>query len=861
MGLTQLIQQLSKENISPKIICITKGSQSYKNDNLNLSLATLWGMGRVILNEHPEFNFTRVDFSVADISAEKENYNKIIAENAPENEWILRNDNVYVARLNTFQSEEIEVVKHQQPANGQPYKAFIDEPGDIERLSLIADARNQPKTNQVEVEVKSTGLNFVNVMSILGLYPGKEKGFATLGAECSGIITKVGKDVTSLKVGDEVMGMAFDCLASHVITDATLVRKKPYALSFPEAATVPAVFLTAFYGLVELGRLKKGERVLIHSAAGGVGLAAIQIAKEIGAEIYATAGTLDKRKHLQSLGIEHIYDSHTLDFADEIVKDTNGEGIDVVLNSLTGEAMLNSIKLLRSFGRFIEIGKKDIYENSALGLSIFDKAISYSMIDLDKMMQECPAVLGNLLGEILKHFEAGQYQPLSLEIFSIQKSKQAFERMSDAKHIGKIAISLENENPNIENTEHPKTSFSSEATYLLTGGYGGLGITFTEWMVENGAQNIILVGRSGPKPFAQKIIQSLTENGANITIANGDISSKTAIEEILQNIPAHQPLKGVMHLAGILEDAAIANLNFEQYQRVLKPKVNGAWHLHELTQHLDLDFFVLFSSSALLFGSPGQAAYVAANAYLDQLAAFRKSKGLSALSINWGTVSEIGLAAEASNRADRLAEEGILTMSPAECIAVYSSIANASNNAVCAFRFDLGKWQNAYLSAAKNPFFEHLRTDIIEEIDRSTSFIESLRQIKNPETIADTIELKLKELVGSVVKKSADKINNKTPFKSLGIDSLMSIQLKNKLEGTFEIPISVTSLWTYSNIREYIKYLLEELNISDASDNGNVTHQTLQPKVETEKVIEEISVEDISDDDISDLLAAELNDL
>jgi NAD(P)-dependent dehydrogenase (short-subunit alcohol dehydrogenase family)/acyl carrier protein len=432
--------------------------------------------------------------------------------------------------------------------------------------------------------------------------------------------------------------------------------------------------------------------------------------------------------------------------------------------------------------------------------------------------------------------------------------------MSKAKHIGKIVISLENEQPEIEFTAHPKTSFSGDATYLLTGGYGGLGITFAQWMVENGAQNLILVGRSGPKPFAQKIIQSLTQNGVNITIANADVGSQSDLENIIQNIPAHQPLKGVMHLAGILEDAAIANLNYDQYQRVLRPKVNGAWHLHELTQSKNLDFFVLFSSSALLFGSPGQAAYVAANSFLDELAAFRKSKGLSALSINWGTVSEIGLAAEASNRADRLAEEGILSLSPSECIEVYKKIATATQPAIGAFRFDLGKWQNAYLSAAKNPFFEHLRTDVVAEKDNTASFLDALQQMSQQETIIDAIELKLKELVGSVVKKSADKINNKTPFKSLGIDSLMSIQLKNKLESTFEIPISVTSFWTYSNIREYVKFLIDELKLSATTANGSVEPKET-PKIEVVKEIEEISVADISDDDISDLLAAELDDL
>ncbi|MEZ5022099.1 MAG: type I polyketide synthase [Chitinophagales bacterium] len=740
---------------------------------------------------------------------------------------------------------------------------MVSEPGIIDNLSFKEIIRTAPANNEVEVEVKALGINFMNLMSVLGIYPGKENGFATLGIECSGVVTKVGKSVSHLNIGDEVLGMAYDSMASHVVLNAGLLRKKPSNLSFEEAATIPAVFLTSYYALIHLGRMKKGERVLIHSATGGVGLSAIQIAQAVGAEIYATAGTKEKRDLLLSLGVKHVYNSRTLAFADQIKEDTNGEGIDLVLNSLTGEAMIRSMELLRSFGRFLEIGKKDVYENSRLGLSIFDKAISYSMIDLEKMLFETPEVLGELLEDVLKHFEDGSYQPLQYQSFGISKAKEAFEFMSKAKHLGKIIISVADENPEIALNQHPKKEFSAEATYLLTGGYGGLGITFANWMINNGARNLVLLGRSGPKPFAQKIIDELVQKGANIHIEKADVSSKTDLEKIVNAISSEQPLKGIMHLAGILDDSAVSNLAQEQFERVLKPKVNGAWHLHELTKDLDLDFFVLFSSSAGLFGSPGQAAYVAANTFLDALAAFRKNNGLEALSINWGTVSDIGLAAEAGNRADRLAEEGVLTMSPNECLDVYETIADDHSATIGAFRFDLEKWQKAYLSAAKNPFFEHLRGDIEEDNNQqAASFIEELQQLNNDDSLKEAIQQKLKELVGGVVKKAADKINIKTPFKSLGIDSLMSIQLKNKLEAAFEIPISVTSFWTYSNIRDYTKFLIEELALDSSGEPAIEVNETPKEIVETKVVeIEEVSIDDISDDDISDLLAAELNDL
>ncbi len=861
LAVVNTMKALSQANWHPRIYVLTNGVQPNKNENVNLSLSTLWGMGRVILNENPEFNFTRIDFSFKPDSNEFETFKNILNAGSQENELLIRSKDIYVARLVNQLDDNDATSVTTVPSNGTAYEATIDNPGIIDDLVLRECFRKQPQPNQVEVEVKAIGVNFMNLLSVLGICPGKERGFGTLGIECSGVVTKIGSEINHLKVGDEVLGMAYDSMASHVILEASLLRKKPAKLSFEEAATIPAVFLTSYYSLIHLGRLKKGERVLIHAATGGVGLSAIQIAQSVGAEVFATAGTDEKRALLKSLGVKHIYNSRDLEFYDAILKDTNGEGIDVVLNSLAGEAMMRSMKLLRSFGRFLEIGKKDVYENSEIGLVVFTKALSYFMIDLEKMLFETPAILGELLDKVLEDFETDKYKPLPHKTFEISKATEAFSFMLRAEHIGKIVVSLEGQNPDIEKLQHPKTQFDSNATYLLTGGYGGLGITFTKWMAENGASNLILLGRSGPKPFAQEIISDLESKGVNVIIEKADVGNYDDLKNIINKIPSEKPLKGIMHLAGILDDASILNLTQEQFEKVLRPKVNGAWHLHELTQEMNLDFFVLFSSSAGLFGSPGQSAYVAANTFLDQLAASKKLAGQQALAINWGTVSDIGLAAAADNRADRLAEEGIYTMSPSECISVYESVANSQSSAVGAFRFDLGKWQKAYLTAAKNPFFENLRSDVVVENVQSESFVEQLQVIESEEHIKEAIDGKLKELVSGVVKKAVDKINSKIPFKSLGIDSLMSIQLKNKLEAAFEIPISVTSFWTYSNIREYTKFLLDELPLSSVNTDKKEVNKIEDIPVTNDEIIEEVSVEDISDDDISDLLAAELGDL
>ena len=856
--LVELLKALSNSNWSPRVYVLTNGVHVEGNKEINTSLAPVWGMGRVILNEHPEFNLTRVDVSLHPTNQEAFTFQKIVENEGIENEWLVRGSKASTARLdNQLRDEEITDVQLGN-ANEAAFEAVVNEPGIIDNIRLQEIFRKQPKSHQVEVKVKALGINFMNLMSVLGIYPGKVNGFGTLGIECSGVITKVGNQVDHLKVGDAVLGMAYDSMTTHVIVDAGLLRKKPEEMSFEDAATIPTVFLTSYYALIYLGRLQKGERVLIHSATGGVGLSSIQIAHAIGAEVYATAGTEEKRELLKSLGVKYVYNSRDLEFAEAIRKDTNGEGIDMVLNSLTGEAMIRSMNLLRSFGRFLEIGKKDVYENSEIGLAVFNKAISYSMIDLEKMVFETPKVLGELMSEVLEGFKSGIYQPLPKKVYGVGKVKEAFEFMSRAQHIGKIIISMEGENPQIEKLDHPKKQFDSEATYVLTGGYGGLGITFAQWMFENGAVNLRLLGRSGPKPFAKEIISKLEAQGANIIIDKVDVSKKEDLKVVIDSISNHQPLKGIMHLAGILDDSSLLNLTKDQFERVLAPKVNGAWHLHELTKEMNLDFFVLFSSSAGLFGSPGQSAYVAANTFLDQLAAQRKANGLEALAINWGTVSDIGLAAEAGNRADRLAEEGVYTMSPAECIKVYELISDRKESTIGAFRFELSKWEKAYLTAAKNPFFEQLRSDTPMESVQSTSFVEELQLIEVEEHIKEAIDAKLKELVGGVVRKAADKINSKTPFKSLGIDSLMSIQLKNRLEGVFEIPISVTSFWTYSNILDYTKFLIDELPL-DAI--GSKQTEIVEEEIIEEEVIEEISVSDIADDDISDLLAAELEGL
>ena len=857
--LTRVLTALPHKE-KPRLWVLTQGSQKVvdTDKHIQTSAAVIWGMGRSIDNEVPEIRYTRVDLPYTFSQKEATIFNQLLQQDIAENELVIRQSSVFGARLQQTEAYlNTDDNKLFEPANGRYFEAVTTEPGLLSNIILSEKYLSDPAEDEVQVEVKALGINFMNLMSALGIYPGKVNGFGTLGIECAGIVTKVGKQVKHLTEGDEVIGMAYHTMTSHLNVHASLMRLKPKLLNFNDSATIPVVFLTSYYGLITLGRLKKGERVLIHAGTGGVGLSAIQIAQQTGAEIYATAGSVAKRKYLQDLGIKHVYDSRTLDFIEQIKTDTYGEGVDVVLNSLTGEAMYGSISLLRNFGRFIEIGKKDVYENTRIGLEVFSKGLSYSMIDFEKMLFEIPETVGQLLEEVLAYFEKGIYQPLPTKVFPISACQEAFEYMSKADHIGKIIVSVEDKNVDIQPLTSSRTQFSAQATYLLTGGYGGLGLTFVDWMFEKGARRFVLTGRSGPKGNALDKIQSLIQKGAQIIIEEADSSDRSAWVRILGNIPSTHPLKGILHLSGILDDASLINISDEQFTRVLKAKVDGAYHLHELTKGVDLQLFVLFSSSSLLFGSPGQCAYIGANACLDALAQQRKNLGLEALSINWGTVSGVGLAAAEGNRGSRLEEEGIYSLSPSDCINVFEYAGNTSLPVLGMFSFDAVKWQNTYSTAAKNPYFSNFRGMSEESKQEKQSYINSLREITDAQVLTNSIEHTLKEKVSIVVKMPLDKIEVKTPFKSLGIDSLMSIQLKNQLEKVFEVPISVTSFWTYPNIRAFAKFMIEELDLG-GTQQENVPVEPITTVVQEEK---EVNLEDISLDDISSLLDDELKNI
>ncbi len=661
-SLLHLVQALSHETeIKPRLWLLTRGTQRAAGGTaIDPVGASLWGLGNVVALEQPGLNCTRID-----LSPEEQNQELFaeIWEPDAEDQVTIQGNRRLVARL--VQSRRKTASKNEN----QPATIKVKERGTLDNLILQPIQRQQPRDDEVEIEVYATGLNFRDVLNVLGMYPGDP---GPLGSECAGKVTAVGGDVKDLHAGDPVIALAADSFGSFVTVNASQVFHKPANLSFTEAATVPIAFLTADFALNYFSHMKSGERVLIHAAAGGVGMAAVQLAQRAGAEVFGTAGSPEKRNLLQSLGVAHIMNSRTLEFADQIMESTQGEGIDIVLNSLAGEFIPKSLSVLRKHGRFVEIGKTGLWDQKQI--KALNPTVSYWILFLGEILDTNPALIRERMLKLLAEFEAGTLKPLPQILYPLEKFKDAFRFMAQAKHTGKIVLK---QNRAVE------TSFGirEDATYLITGGLGGLGLTYARWLAKRGARHLALLSRHEPSSQVEDAIHEMQAMGTEIYIGRIDVSQTKQLQAALDHIAGQMPpLRGVIHAAGVLDDGILREQSWSRFEAVMAPKIDGAWNLHQLTLTAPLDFFILFSAGAALLGSPGQSNYAAANAFLDGLAHYRQGQGMCALSINWGAWAEVGMAARTKDQSQRRwAGEGIRLIYPHEGVQILEQLLKQSS--------------------------------------------------------------------------------------------------------------------------------------------------------------------------------------
>lgn len=859
--LLECIQSLAARewNKPPRLWVVTVGAQAVlEGDNPSPALAALWGLAASAAHEFPAWRITRVDIdstaALPDLTREL-----LAGQHDP---VALRDGKRFAAQLAPAALAASEAAAEQPaPAAGRPFRLEIAQPGLLDTLALRAISRSRPGPGQVEIEVRAAGLNFIDTLKGLGLYPGMDKTKpARVGLECAGVITAVGEGVEHLRPGQEVLAFAPDSFSTHVLADARLVAPKPAAFSFEQAATFPVVFLTTYYALCYLGRMRRGERVLVHSAAGGVGLAAIQLAKHVGAEVFATAGSEEKRAYLRDLGVRHIMDSRSLDFAGQIMEATGGEGVDLVLNSLTGEAIHKGLSVLAPYGRFLEIGKRDIYQNTRIGLLPFQKNLSYFAIDLDRLARERPELLGEMLGELLMLLEQGAIQPLPLQVYTAAQSDDAFRAISRATHIGKIVVQMAGQEMDILPAREDSAPVKPDASYLITGGFGALGLTMAGWLAQQGARHLALVGRSGEKHLsdtARERLNALRASGVEIASFAADLSDAEQAAAVLVRLRAEMPaLRGVIHAAGVLDDGILAQQSAARIHTTFAPKAAGAWNLHCLTDGLPLDFCIFFSSVTAPFGSPGQANYAAANAYLDGLAQQRRAAGLPALSINWGPWAQIGLAA-ARQQGGLQGLAGLSPLEPEDGLDVFSRLLDFRRAQVIVTGLNASEWQSAHPASTRSSLFTGLAAQMEKSAPAAESSIRaSILAAEQGRQRRGVLENFIQAQAAAVLRLPPARVDVQKPLRSLGLDSLMGIEFRNRLESNLDVTLSATLVWNYPTVSDLVPFLAEKMGIALDQAQAEVT----SVETEAEPTLSP-DLEGLSDDDLAAMLDDELDAL
>jgi acyl transferase domain-containing protein/NADPH:quinone reductase-like Zn-dependent oxidoreductase/NAD(P)-dependent dehydrogenase (short-subunit alcohol dehydrogenase family)/SAM-dependent methyltransferase/acyl carrier protein len=684
-----------------------------------------------------------------------------------------------------------------------------------EPLSALAD-------DAVEIRVHASGLNFRDLLIAMDLYPEP----AGLGCECVGEVVRVGNGVTEIVPGRRVMAIGAGCFAERVRLPQALVRVIPEALDWDAAATLPVCFATAGRALLDLARIKEGDSVLIHNATGGVGQAALQIARQCGARVFASAGR-GKWSALRALGVDAPLDSRDLAFADVLLEQTGGRGVDVVLNALPGEFRRKGLEVLTAGGRFIEIGKGEGLTPEEIAKLRPD--VDHHVLDLAALCAEQPDRVGALLSRIATEVSDGNWQPLPLTAFPADQAVDAFRTMQGARHIGKLVIRARPSTPGV--SAPGSLSFKPDAAYLITGGLGGLGLAVARWMVERGARRLLLLGRSPATTATQRqAVQALRDAGADVRLLRADASDAAGLEAVLAPWLGHDcdaPLRGLIHAAGVMHDGPIGRLDWAAMDKVLAPKLDGAWHLHRLTEALPLEFFVTFSSAVGLLGAPGQCNHAAANRFLDALAGYRRSLGLPALSIAWGPWSAIGAAVKYA-RDDALgAIPGVGMIPPQQAIAYLEQVWNTDLAEIAIVPLDVQRLLDQP-PLAELPLFEQLamtgrkaRTDRAEA-GTATAAGAELRERLERAPVGERralLDRCVCDRVGRVLGFQADRLDRSAGLFDLGLDSLTALELKNGLQRDLGLDLPSTLVFDYPTVDGLLGHLAD-LVLKDQGDSA-----------------------------------------
>ena len=835
-----VVQSWLTERDSGVLLVATRGAVALPGEDVtDLAGAAVWGLVRSAQTEHPG----RIVLVDVDGPLDVEGADAVLAASEPQ--VLLRGGQAYTARVHGSRAVHGVLV----PPDGVPWRLGMSSTGTFENLRLepIPDADAPLPPGQVRVATRAMAANFRDVMIALGLYPDED---AAMGVEASGVVLETASGDGRFAVGDPVTGLFPEGTGATAVTDERLMIKLPAGWSYADAATAPVVFATAYYALSALAEAKAGQRVLVHAAAGGVGMAAVQLARHWGLEVFATASR-GKWDTLRAMGFDddHIADSRTLEFEDKFRAVTDGRGVDVVLDSLAGDFVDASLRSVAPGGIFLEMGKTDIRDPGVVAEQ--HEGVRYRAFDL---FEAGPDHIQRMLADLAALFGEEVLRPLPVTTFDVRRAPAALRYLSQARHVGKVVMMM--------------PDAWAAGTVLITGATGMAGSALARHVVaRHGVRHLVLVSRRGlDTPGSAELGAELAAVGAQVQVVACDAADREALAKVIADIPVQHPLSAVMHAAGVLDDAVVTSLTPERVDAVLRAKVDAAWNLHELTRDLDVAAFVLFSSMAGLVGSSGQANYAAANSFLDALATHRQAHGLPAISLAWGLWDQASdmTGALASVDFARFARDGIVAMSSHEALELLDTAMIVDEPFVLAAHIDSVALRAKFDGGTLPPMFVDLINaparrqvdDSLAAAKSKSALLQRLEGLPEDEQHAILLDLVRSHIATVLGTSSPEAIDPDRAFQELGFDSLTAVEMRNRLKAATGLALSPTLIFDYPNSAALAGYFHKEL----LGTTGQDRQQAAPGEAELQRVVASIPVRRLRQAGVLDLLLALANE-